>query len=126
MASPEQLAEYRKLALLSDRIGKHGPNKKNLLRKEARERALEEMKEMYKAEALRNLPDIVNVHMEKAKDAESGWKDREYVLSEFVGEAEKKAEKHLHLEFHKHEELGEAGKKLIEEYEAKLKELKTQ
>lgn len=122
------VAEMHKKSLLSPNIGKHGKNKKTLMREVARQKAIDGMAEMYKSQIIKNMPEIAKANMEEAKKS-SGWKDREFVLKHTVGEGkagENKGDRHLHLHKYGDTELTDIQRKLIEEYEAKLKEVKTQ
>ena len=91
------LAEARKKALESPNIGQRGPDKKTLIKKEARERAIEGMKEKYMADGVRHLPEIIEVHFSEAKKPRNR-QEREYVLDRALGkEEEEKPQQHLHL-----------------------------
>ena len=113
----ENLLEASKKALESPDNGQRGKGKLTLLREEAEERFVEELKEDYK--------EIIKVHKEEAKKPVN-YQERRDLLKRVLGEVEEsKPEQHLHLHRHEDSELSEAKRKLLEEYEAKLKELKT-
>ena len=115
MATREQLIEANKKAVLSPNTGKRGLNKTTLLKRAAEERYVEKL--------VREFDPIIDVQLKEAKKPENVTERihvTKVVLS--VGD-EERGDKHLHL--HQHSELNDAERKLLEEYEAKLKELKT-
>jgi len=116
MANPNPI-EAREAALKSPNIGKRGKGKLTLIREQAQEEFDKLAKEKYL--------DIFLIHINEASKLKN-YQERRDFLKRILGETDDKAEKHLHL--HKHEEdteLTEAKKRLIREYEDKLKELKT-
>ena len=115
MATPKQLDEYREKAVLSPNTGKHGPRKSTLLKREAEERYIEKLVEEFEP--------ILKVHLEEAKKPGNVTERLQAIKTILGTDEEKKGDKHIHL--HQHSELSEESKKLIEEYEQKLKELKT-
>ena len=108
----------------SPNIGKRGPHKSTLLRRQATQMALEELKNKYKSELVKSLPEIIDVQMQEAKKPRNR-QERESVLDRALGRPDEKPQLNLHLHKHEEGELSEARRKLIEEYETKLKELKT-
>lgn len=118
------MIEANKIAVLSPNIGKRGPSKKTLMKQAARDEAIRQMTEMYKAKVIKNLPEIAEVQMQEAKNPEK-TSERIYVLDRALGKFEEAPQKHLHLHKHENNELSELQRKLIEEYETKLKALKT-
>ncbi len=72
MATPEQLVEYRKKAILSPRVGKHGKRKKTI-EKEKRRAIFDEI-------ISQTLPEII----EEAR--------AEYKLDQFIGKAPDKVD----------------------------------
>ena len=116
MATNEQLIEANKKSLESPNIGKHGPRKSTLLKREAEERYIEKLVEEFEP--------ILKVHLEEAKKPKNVT-ERLQAIKAILGTDEEKGDKHLHLHKYENSELNEVQKKLIEEYEQKLKELKT-
>ena len=117
MATPEQLKEARKLAVESPDIGKHGPRKTTLLKRKAEEIYVRKV-----AEKIGKITDIQLQEAEKPRNVTERIHVTRIIMGE-VGE-KKEGDKHLHLH-NEISELTEAQRQLIEEYEAKLKELKT-
>lgn len=118
------VAKMHLKALESPNHGKRGQSKKTLMKQAARDEAIKHMAEMYKGQLIKNLPEITEIQMTEAKKPEK-TAERIYVLDRGLGKADEPAQKHLHLHKHEGGELNEAARKLIEEYEAKLRELKT-
>lgn len=119
------LAEARKKALQSPNIGKRGPNKATI------ERALDVIFEGkrtvgFKRKAIQNHDEIVDIHLKQSKNPKE-TKDRELYLKNTIyrdTKGEDESSKHLHLHFH--QELTSEQRKLVEEYEAKLKAIKVE
>lgn len=122
----EQLAEARKLAVLSSRYGKRGPSQKTLIKREARERATEGLKEHYLATGIRELPEIIKIQYQQAKIPKNR-QEREYVLDRNLGKSplQEGFPNQVHFHQHIHQDLSDEQRRLIEEYEAKLREIKT-
>jgi len=118
MATNEQLDEARELSKLSPDVGKRGKGKITLMREEAADVFVEEVKDQYK--------EVFQVHIEEAKKIKNYQERKDFINRVLEDITEGKIDTHVHL--HKHEEVGEvadAKRKLIVEYEAKLKEIKT-
>ena len=74
MASPEQLAEFRKKALLSPRIGKRGKHKKTIAKEQARDFFIQQQLKKWEL--------ISDAQLEEAlKDRQA----REYTINQVIG-----------------------------------------
>ena len=115
---PEEiLSKAREKALESPTIGKHGKTKLTLLREEAEDKFVEEIKDSYL--------EVFKVHKGEAKKPRNYQERRDFIdrIIRKLERDESKTEQHLHQ--HLHLELTPERQKLIEEYEQKLKEIKT-
>ena len=115
MANNPNLEEALAKAHVSPNVGKRGEGKKTIARREA-------MRALYEEKLAPEFEEITDIHIQEAKKPRN-YQERRDAIKRIVGEAEEGGDKHIH--FHKHEELTPERRQLIEEYEAKLKELKT-